>query len=274
MPPVISGFVIRAIGIANTPGELELLTVQEASLPQLTRIIIEIPVDPSEDIESIAQQIQAVCVENNVPYWPEYPNTYAFIEGNTLYIAYVKPSGEVSPMIGFLTILPILLIIGLIAPIIMYFAIPGLAEVINSVVMILVVMMMFKMMGPMLAPKPKVAAVRAAPAAPRPPIEQRISRTIESIADSIAKIEGAFNRSKSAGVTSVTSVASDIVGVVRAVKEAPETAMSSYQKATAAGKLDRLDDKLLKYEKHLSSSQLGNLREERRIVDELRAMYD
>lgn len=271
MAPVITGFTIRAIGIASTAEELENLTVQEASLLQLSRIIIEVPVDPSEDIESIAQQIQADCVENSVPCWPEYPNTYTFIEGNTLYIAYVKPPGEVSPMIGFL---PILLIIGLIAPIIMYFAIPGLAELVNSVVMILVMMLMFKMMGPMLAPSPKVAAVRAAPTEPRPPIEQRISRKIESIADSIVRVESAFERSKSAGAAAVTSVVSDIRGVARVIEGTPSTAMSPYEKSKAAGRLDVIDDKLGKFEEHLTPGQLENLRKERRIVEELRAMYD
>lgn len=269
MPPVITGFIVRAIAIASTPEELELLTVQEASLAQLSRIIIEVPVDPSEDIESIAQQIQAACVENNIPYWPEYPNTYTFIEDSTLYIAYMKPSGEVSPMIGFL---PILLIIGLIAPIIMYFAIPGLAELINSIVMLMVIMLMMNLMKPMLETAPRAAAPRA-PAAPREPIEQRISKRIESIADSIARTEKAFETSKSAGVSAVTSVVSDIRSVAGAIKGAPSTAMSKYEKSRAAGRLDVIDDKLGKFEEHLTPGQLENLREERRIVEELRDMY-
>lgn len=266
MAPTIAGFTIRAIAIANTPEELQYFTVQEASLLQLSRIIIEVPMDPSEDIESIAQQIQANCVENSVPCWPEYPNTYTFIEGNTLYIAYVKPPGEVSPMIGFL---PILLIIGLIAPIIMYFAIPGLAELINSLVMVLVMMLMLDMMGPMLK-----TGVGAAPAAPREPIEQRVSRKIESIADSITRTEKAFETSKSAGVSAVSSVVSDIRSVARVIKGTPSTAMSTREKSKAAGRLDVIDDKLGKFEEHLTPGQLENLREERRIVEELRAMYD
>lgn len=267
MAPIISGFTIRSIGIANTSEELDYFVSQEASLPQLTRIILEVPIDPSEDISSIAQQIQSACVENNIPYWPEFPNNYIFAENNTLYIAYMKPSGEVSPMA--FPLIPILIGIIIFAPIIMYFAIPGFAEIVNSIVMLVVIMMMFNIMGPMLK-----TGVEAAPAVPREPIEQRVSRRIESIADSIVRVESSFEKSKSAGTSAVASVVSDIRSVARVIKGTPSTAMSAYEKSRAAGRLDVIDDKLGKFEEHLSPSQLENLREERRIVEELRTMYD
>lgn len=266
MAPVITGFTIRAIAIANTPEELQYFTAQEASLPQLSRIIIEVPVDPNEDIASIAQQIQSACEENSIPYWPEYPNTYAMVEGDTLYIAYLGPSGEVSPSIAWMAIL---LGIMIFAPIIMYFAIPGFAEIVNGIIMLMVMMLMLDLMGPMLKTAPGAAVT-----APREPIEQRVSRKIESIADSIARTEKAFETSKSAGVSAVSSVVSDIRGVARVIKGTPSTAMSSYEKSKAAGRLDVIDDKLGKFEEHLTPGQKENLEEERRIVDELRAMYD
>jgi len=267
MTPVISGFIIKTVGIASTVEELDYFVTQEASLPQLTRIILEVPIDPSEDIESIAQQVQSACVENDIPCWPEFPNNYIFAENNTLYIAYMKPSGEVSPMA--FPLIPILIGIIIFAPIIMYFAIPGLAEIVNSIVMLVVIMTMFNIMGPMLK-----TGVGAAPAAPREPIEQRVSKKIESIADSIARVEGAFEKSKSAGTSAVTSVVSDIRDVARVIKGTPSTAMSSYEKSKAAGKLDILDNKIEKYKEHLSPSQLRAFEEEQSIVEELRAMYD
>lgn len=267
MTPVISGFTIKMVSIANTVEELDYFVTQEASLPQSTRILLEVPIDPSEDISSIAQQIQAACVEYNVPYWPEYLNTYTFVRDNTLYIAYIKPSGEVSPMA--IPLIPILIGIIIFAPIIMYLAIPGFAEIINSIVMLVMMMMMLDIMGPMLK-----TGVGAAPAAPREPIEQRVSRRIESIADSITRTEKAFETSKSAGVSAVSSVVSDIRSVARVIKGTPSTAMSTREKSKAAGRLDVIDDKLGKFEEHLTPGQLENLREERRIVEELRAMYD
>jgi len=271
MIPAISGYTIKIISTANTPEELNSFVTQEASLPQFSRIIIEVPIDPDEDMPAIAQQIQTACAENYVPYWPEHQGAYTFIEGNTLYIAYMRPSDSVSPMM--IGILPILLIIGLIAPIIMYFAIPGLSELVDSIVMIVVMMIMMKIMGPMFSSISGPKA-EAAPRESTPPIEQRISRRIESIADSIVRTEAAFERSKSAGASAVTSVVSDIRGVARAIKGTPSTAMTGYQKSKAAERLDVLDDNLSKYEEHLTPGQLENLREERRIVDELRTMYD
>jgi len=265
----VSGFTVKPIATGNSVEDMQFFSVQEASLSDLTRIILEIPIDPSEGIVSIAQQVQAACVEHGVVPWPEHQGIYTFIENNSLYIAYVKPAGQVSPSIAWI---PILLIVGIIAPIIMYFAIPGFADMVNSIVMLVVMMLMMDLMKPMMEStrsKPKVSTTEA-----RPPLEQRISRKIESIADSIARTERAFETSKEAGKSARSSVLSDIQGVARAIKGAPKTALSSYDKAKAAGQLDVLDDRLVKYREHLSPTQQEKLEEEQQMVDELRRMYD
>jgi len=268
----VPGYTIRPIAIANTVEEVELFAVQEESLPAFSRIIVEVPLDPSEDISFVAQQIQTACEGNNVPCWPENQGTYVFTENNTVYIAYMRPPSGVLPSVA---IMPILLIIGIIAPIIMYFAIPGFAEIVNSIIMLMVIMLMMDLMKPMLETSARPArAAQRAPAAPREPIEQRISRRIESIADSVARTEKAFETSKSAGVSAVTSVVSDIRSVVGAIKGAPSTAMSVYEKSKAVGRLDVIDDRLTRYEEHLTPGQKANLEEERRIVEQMRVMYD
>jgi hypothetical protein len=270
MSLTVNGFTLTPISIANTPEELNNFVTQEASLPQLSRIILEVQVDPSEDIESVAQQIQATLTENQIPYWPEFPNTYTIIDGNTLCIAYMRPSSGISPTFA---ILPILLIVGIIAPIIMYFAIPGFAELMNSIIMLVMMMVMMNIMGPMFksVSGPTTGTVSAAE---KPlPIEQRISRRIESIAESIERTERAFERSKESGVAAVSSVLGDMKGVASAIRGAPSTAMSSYKKSKAAGRLDTLDDKLEKYKKDLTPDQREKLEEEQSIVSELRDMY-
>jgi len=231
-------------------------------------------VDPSENITEVARQVELACIGNNIACWPESPNSHTFINGNTLYIMYVKPAGEVTASIGIIAIIAIILFI---APIIMYFAIPGVSELINGIISIAIMMMMMKLMMPMfesMSSGTKPRAVKAAPAEQKPPFEQRVSRRIESIADSIVRTESAFERSKEAGVSAVSSVVNDITRLVNAIKGAPSTSMTSYQKAKAIREVDTLDDKLEKYRNSLSPTQQGKFDEQQSIVDELRAMYD
>jgi len=267
MIAIPSGYNLSAIAIANTPEELGIITAQESSFTQPVRVVVEVPLDPSEDIASVAQQVQDACVQNYVESWPEYPSTYTYIENNTLYIMYVSPAGGVTPSIAWL---PIIIGILIIAPIIMLIAIPGLMDLINNIIMLVIIMVMMDIMTPMLrsstAPSSRVAAAES-----RQPIEQRISRRIESIAESIARTERAFETSKEAGKSAVSSVVSDIMGVARAIKGAPSTAMTSYEKARAAERIDVLDDKLVKYRESLSPEQKAKLDEEQRIIRELRS---
>jgi len=276
MAQLLTDYTLRVISIANTVSDLNSFIIQEASLPQYTRIVLEVHVDPSQDISSIAQAIEESCSQGNVPYWPENQGTYTEIRGNTLYIEYMRPYSGPSPM--QLQILPILGIIAVIAPIIMYLASPTFRDLINGIIMLVAMMVMMQVMMPMMtaisgSSKPAITAPTTTPTTPKEPIEQRISKRIESIGESIYRIKKAFEKSKAAGEEEVRRTVSDIKGVARAIKSAPETIMNSYDKARAADRLDYYSKKLEEYKAGLTPSQLENLEEERRIVEELVSMY-
>jgi hypothetical protein len=274
MIPAVSGYTSQIICIANSPDELNNFVPLEQSTPDYSRLLVQIPLDPSADISNVAQQIQATCEATGLLSWPEYQGTFSFIDGSTVYVAYLKPSsyGSVTPLQ-----LQLIMIIGgilLIAPILLLIFSDTFRTIINSLVMMLVMYMMMKIMTPMIASAGGNPKVAAAPREPKIPIEQRVSQRIESIAQSVDRTEQSFQKSRAAGVSAVSTVISDIASLVRAIKGAPSTAMSSYEKAKAAREIDEIDDKLMKYKGQLSSSQLDKLNEEQSLVDELRTMYD
>ena len=263
MAVTLPGYTVRLLAVADA---VEDLVAQEEALPAYTRVIIEASIDPSKDVSQAVQEIQAACEESGVLYWPENKGTYVAFDDHTVYIMYMKsPDDDVSPAMAIGTIL---LIIGIVAPIIMYFAIPGFADLINSIMMLVVVMFMCDLMS-------SIQITQGPPSykPPREPIEQRISKKIESIADSIVRVENSLKKTKSVGESTFKSVLSDIKGVARAIEKTPSTVMSAYEKSMAASRLDALDDKIEKYKQHLSPSQLKAFEEEQRIIRELRNMY-
>jgi hypothetical protein len=231
------GYSLTVIGSGGTAEELNAIVTQEQALPEYSRILIEVPLVPTDDISAIAQYIQTACEENSILHWPEHPNTYTFAVGNVLQIAYLRPAGDVSPL--FLPLIPILIGIAIIGPIIAYFVSPTFKSVIDGLIMLVMMMLMMDIMKPMLAP----AGARTEP---RPPIEQRISAKIESIGQSVARVE-------------------------KAVKTIKEAAPSGYRKEKAARDLDVQLSKLEQYESRLTPEQLKKLKEGQRIVDELKA---
>jgi len=276
MIPVLSNFILRPLVVATDVSGLNYFPAQEATLPPSTRILLKVHMDPSEDIETVAEDIQAYCDGNYLSPWPEFSSTNTLVEEDTLYIMYLKPAGQVTPSIGIIAIIGIIL---LIAPIIMYFAIPGVQQLVNGIISIVILVLMMKIMMPMLSSiteeKPKVTSAQPAQvSAPKEPFEQRVSKRVESIAESIERTERAFERSKSAGIAGISGVVNDITRLVSAIRGAPSTSMSDYQKGKAAREIDALDDRLDKYISSLTPEQLARFQEEQRIVNELRAMYD
>ncbi len=156
MPPVIPGYNTEVIGVAYTPGELNQFVSHEQSLPDFTRLLIEIPLDPSQDIHDIAQQINYACAADGMLPWPEYPNNYAFVEGNILYVAYAKaPPGSLSPHAQPAGIITIILVIGallIVGPILISNLVPGFGEImgtIRSIVPLIILLLVMRMIGPL-----------------------------------------------------------------------------------------------------------------------------
>jgi len=125
-----------------------ILTASEASLPELSRVLLQVGIDPGADIISIAQDLNTQLISQGVPSWPEYPNQIVFAEGNTLYLTWVKGIVWIPIIIGLLIGLP------LIFPIIMYFVSPKFQEIMNMLMMLVIVMVPM-MLIPKIMPKEK-----------------------------------------------------------------------------------------------------------------------
>lgn len=259
MIPGLSGYTAKIIGVANTPEELNYFEPQEQALPEFSRIVLEIPLDPSTDMLAAAQAVEASCVSYSIPCWLEYPGTHTFVEGNILYVAYLKSN----PWVQFLV--PALLLLAIIAPIIMWFVSPEFRETMELMAVGLVLLMMMPIMVKMIPkkepsrPKPKL-----------PPIEERLETRLDNLGRRIAKVEGLFMTSIPNAVSAAGAVIPDLSRMARAVKEAP---VSGYEKAKEAKRVGELTRKLEQYESNLTPSQLEKLAEARKIVDELRTEY-
>jgi len=257
------------VGTASTAEEIEALAAREASLPPLSRLALVVQLAPDADVQEVVEQIEEACRELGLLHLPELPDSYTVIQDSSILVAYAKPEGEVETSAWWVIFIPIA--IGLI----LYFLVPGVQELVNNIISIVILMAVMKMMIPMMEaigpPKPPPPGYELRRPEPQPPIEQRIASRIESIADSIERIGRVFNRSKEAGASATASVASDIASVA---KEVHKSSAPREVKASAMRKLDEIDEKLREYEEQLTPRQKEILAEERRIVEELRSMYD
>jgi len=265
IPAIPRGYTATIAITASTPEELGNFEPLEQTLPEFTRVVVECPVDPSEDISSIAQSIEDACVSYGIPAWPEYPNTHTFVEGNMLYITYVKAS----PWIQFLV--PILLLVAFLGPLILWIVSPAVREMTEMVVTIAILFGMVWLMRKMIPV--------AGPKAPKeikeklPPLEERISARLSSLGETIFRLESLYKTAPATAASQVTSSASGLISVAGAVRAAPETAMSGYEKAKATKRMSDLSRRLAEYEERLTPEQKVKLHREQEIVRELREMY-
>ncbi len=270
MPPVMPGFdTTKVIGIANTPEELNHLAVQEASLPDFSRVLIEIPVAPGQNIYEIAQQVESACASAGMLTWPERPAVYTFIEGDILYVAYMKapPTSPTPQLFGIILVIGAILIIG---PVIMYLVSPGFRDFMNNMIVILVLFAMMKVMQPIISPPPKEPA---APKLPKPPLEERIHKHLDNLGYRIGRIDELITVSIPDTQSKITDLSSHISNLAREVKAAPDTVMAGHQKAETARRMAAHHKKLAEYEKHLTSSQREKLQRERKLVQEILELF-
>jgi len=269
IPAIPPGYTAAIALIASTPEELGNFEPLEQTLAEFTRVIVECPVDPTEDILSIAQSVEDVCISYGIPTWPEYPDTHTFIEGNMLYITYAKAS----PWIQF--IIPVLLVVAFLGPIILWLVSPAVREMTEMIVMIIVMFAMMWLMKKMIpttkAPKAPEEIKEKPP--PQPPLGERINARLESLGESIFKIESLYKTYPATASSQVVGAASGLASVAGAVRAAPKTAMGGYEKAGAAKKMDSLSKRLAEYEERLTPEQRVKLHREQEIVRELREMY-
>ena len=255
--------------------EAQQIGILETSLPEGTPILIQLNFSEIPTIESLCAlefELSKTDAGNIFP-------SKVYVDDNnpsSVYIVYSKG-------IGITTILlPILLLIGLpvlLGGLVWKFLIPdSFKQTLNMIGTLIVVMIMMKVMSGIFkddkkkaSPPPK--AVRARPPVPvQPPIEQRIADRVESIADSITRIDRAFRKSESEGAAKVTSIATDIGKVASDVRTAD---IPVAKKVHIAERLSRKQKNLVEnYEDRLSPKQRQILEDERRIVEELRTMYD
>lgn len=268
IPAIPTGYVATIAIAASTPEELGNFEPLEQILPEFTRVIVECPVDPSEDILSIAQSIEDACISYGMPTWPEYPSTHTFIDGNMVYITYMKSS----PWVQF--IIPILLAVTFLGPIILWLVSPAVREMTETIVMIVVLFTMMWLMRKMIPiGKPKATEEIKEKPPPQPPLGERINARLESLGETIFKIESLYKAYPATAASQVTSSASGIISVAGAVRDAPKTAMNGYEKAGAAKKMEDLSRRLAEYEESLTPEQKVKLHREQEIVQELREMY-
>lgn len=252
-----TGYQTRLIGTANSLDELNMFVPLEEGLPELSRVLLQVAVSPDADIQTIAGELNAKCLEQGVPQWPEYPGQIVFIQDNTLYLAWTKGIAWLPIIIGLLVAIPF------IAPIILLFVSPtfrAIVEFIPTLLLMFVLMIFMRKMSEAMVGPPK-------PKKELPPLVDRLEARLMKISGSIAGL-----RRELAGI-------SDIVSETRALAtEAAGVFVTPAERERLAGKAARAESeverKLREYKAALTPEQMAKLEEARRLVREIKETWE
>lgn len=279
------------LGEFSSEEDIQPVIPLEQSLPEGTPMLIKLTFDEVPLLESLVA-LEAEMAKTDAG---RLLQNYVYVDNNdpaSVYVAYRKGIAISSIILIIILLIGLPLLLGGLA---WAFLVPdSMKQMINMIIPLVVMMVMMKIMGGMFAePKKKVEPPRKYPPyqytyippvtpAPRPPVEERIATKVEnianridSIANSIDRISRVFKRSESEGAAKVVKVSSDISKVAKDVHHVPESEMPKPQKAYALERLTTKQRRLVdNYEEKLSPRQRQLLEEERKIVEDLRAMYD
>lgn len=259
MVPIIPpGYQARLIGIAGSPGELNNFVPLEAGLPEPTRVLMRVDISVGEDVYTIAENLSSQLLERGIHPWPGYPGRVAFVEGNSVYLAWIKSFAWMPVIIGLLFGLPIIL------PIILWFVSPGFREAIMSMIgfMVMAVMALFVV---------KFSREMVTPAKPKEelaPFAERMEARLAAIGESIGTLE-----TRAEAIPESLSHLESIIGETkRMVKEAPGIVQTSAEKERVTRQAAELERKLREYEESLPPELREKLEEERKLVKEIQEL--
>ncbi len=255
LPVIPPGYQARLVGIATSLDELNGLVPLEAGFPEPSRVLLRVDISPGEDVYSIAENLNGELVAKGVPAWPGYPGRIAFVEGNSVYLAWMKGFAWLPVIIG-------LLVVPIILPVILWFVSPGFREAVQAMLgfLIMMVMMLFVM---------KISRGMIAPARPTealPSFAERMEARLAGVGESIGKLE--------ASVAGLEGIVNETASLVR---EAPRVVTTAAEKEILAKEIrkarSQVERKLSQYEASLTPEQKRKLEEERRLIAELEELW-
>jgi hypothetical protein len=143
IPTIPAGYTAQLLATATDISGAGLFYPAEESQAEYTRMVLCIDCGSVADAESAAQTIQEGCLAQGVLYWPEYPGQYTFVDGSSVYVAWVKGFAWMAIIAGLILVPVIGMILWALMP-------ESLQQLISAVIMMFVMMIMMRMMMPML----------------------------------------------------------------------------------------------------------------------------
>jgi len=265
IPAIPTGHQLNVAAVISDPHEFQALSFVEENLPEPCHALLEIHLEPGFIITNeLIVDLNVKLLDRGVHSWPEYPNQLVFAEDDVIYIAWVKGVAWMGIILGVIAVLPIIFLI-------LLFTSETFRTILQLVVMMLLFWVMMKMMSGMMPALKPAEAKRELP--PKKPLSERIADRIDGLAEGVGKITAAAERGETTAAGRVSGVLSGISSVVRAIRGAPEKAMSSSEKARLAEDTGRIASKLEEYEGLLTPEQKAKLAREREIMEELKYGY-